>query len=100
MIRSSCIAEPYSNRDEIGLPILLHHIYKSWFIKNTQEKHFELLIQRQRWLRTNTSLSNEFFRSNTLSESYQRKVSHYLAGKMCGHEIGIKWNGIDWVVEL
>ena len=46
-------------------------IYKRWFIKNTQEKHFELLIQRQRWLRTNSSLSNGFFRSNTRSESYQ-----------------------------
>ncbi|KAH9770123.1 hypothetical protein KPL71_012269 [Citrus sinensis] len=45
-------------------------IYKRWFIKNTQEKHFELLIHRQRWLRTNSSLSNGFFRSNTPSESY------------------------------
>ncbi|KAL8214525.1 hypothetical protein R6Q57_003974 [Mikania cordata] len=36
-----------------------------------QEKHFELLINRQRWLRTNRSLSNGSFRSNTLSESYQ-----------------------------
>ncbi|KAF8098591.1 hypothetical protein N665_0263s0020 [Sinapis alba] len=49
-------------------------IYKCWFIKNMQEKHFELLIQRQRWLKTNNSLSNGFFRSNTLSESY-----HYLS---------------------
>ncbi|KAK7847580.1 protein ycf2 [Quercus suber] len=46
-------------------------IYKRWFIKNTQEKHFKLLIYRQRWLRTNSSLSNGFFRSNTPSESYQ-----------------------------
>ncbi|GFP89339.1 protein ycf2 [Phtheirospermum japonicum] len=46
-------------------------IYKRWFIKNTQEKHFELLINRQRWLRTNSSLSNGSFHSNTLSESYQ-----------------------------
>nr|YP_009229117.1 Ycf2 [Iris sanguinea]YP_009229135.1 Ycf2 [Iris sanguinea]YP_010540224.1 hypothetical protein RF2 [Iris typhifolia]YP_010540242.1 hypothetical protein RF2 [Iris typhifolia]ALS46381.1 Ycf2 [Iris sanguinea]ALS46400.1 Ycf2 [Iris sanguinea]UYF20360.1 hypothetical protein RF2 [Iris typhifolia]UYF20378.1 hypothetical protein RF2 [Iris typhifolia]WEG37603.1 hypothetical chloroplast RF21 [Iris typhifolia] len=48
-------------------------IYKRWFIKNmnTQEKHFELLIHRQRWLSTNSSLSNGPFRSNTLSESYQ-----------------------------
>ncbi|KAF4400808.1 hypothetical protein G4B88_004351 [Cannabis sativa] len=35
------------------------------------EKYFELLIYRQRWLRTNSSLSNGFFRSNTPSESYQ-----------------------------
>nr|QWK45931.1 Ycf2 [Prunus domestica]QWK45949.1 Ycf2 [Prunus domestica]QWK46526.1 Ycf2 [Prunus domestica]QWK46544.1 Ycf2 [Prunus domestica] len=46
-------------------------IYKRWFIKNTQERYFELLIHRQRWLRTNSSLSNGFFRSNTPSESYQ-----------------------------
>ena len=46
-------------------------ISKRWFIKNTQEKHFELLIHRQRWLRTNSSLPNGSFRSNTLSESYQ-----------------------------
>ncbi|WOH14262.1 hypothetical protein DCAR_0933781 [Daucus carota subsp. sativus] len=47
-------------------------IYKRWFIKKTQEKHFELLINRQRWFRTTSSLlSNGFFRSNTLSESYQ-----------------------------
>uniref|UniRef100_A0A1Y3BWE4 Uncharacterized protein n=1 Tax=Helianthus annuus TaxID=4232 RepID=A0A1Y3BWE4_HELAN len=31
-------------------------LYKRWFIKKTQEKHFELLINRQRWLRTNRSL--------------------------------------------
>uniref|UniRef100_A0A803N746 Ycf2 n=1 Tax=Chenopodium quinoa TaxID=63459 RepID=A0A803N746_CHEQI len=30
-------------------------IFQRWFIKNTQEKHFELLINRQRWLRTNSS---------------------------------------------
>ncbi|KAG5606347.1 hypothetical protein H5410_027839 [Solanum commersonii] len=74
------------------------------------------------WLRTNSSLFNGSFRSNTLSESYQyltnlflsnrmllnqmpktllrkiwRKVSHSLAGKIGGHERGIKWNKIDWV---
>nr|YP_009899906.1 Ycf2 [Neotorularia torulosa]YP_009899925.1 Ycf2 [Neotorularia torulosa]QKK46801.1 Ycf2 [Neotorularia torulosa]QKK46820.1 Ycf2 [Neotorularia torulosa] len=54
-------------------------IYKCWFIKNTQEKHFELLIQRQRWLRTNSSLSNGFFRSNTLSESYQYLSNLFLS---------------------
>ncbi|KAF3788648.1 ycf2-A Protein [Nymphaea thermarum] len=46
-------------------------IYKRWLIKNTQEKHFELLIHHQRWLRTNTNslLSNGYFRSNTLYET-------------------------------
>nr|YP_009868646.1 hypothetical chloroplast RF21 [Syringa wolfii]YP_009868666.1 hypothetical chloroplast RF21 [Syringa wolfii]QKG63851.1 hypothetical chloroplast RF21 [Syringa wolfii]QKG63872.1 hypothetical chloroplast RF21 [Syringa wolfii] len=48
---------------------------KRWFIKNTQEKHFELLINRQRWLRTNSSS----FRSNTLSESYQYLSNLFLS---------------------
>jgi hypothetical protein len=50
-----------------------------WFIKNTQEKHFELLMNRQRWLRTNSSLSNGSFRSNTLSESYQYLSNLFLS---------------------
>nr|YP_009228808.1 hypothetical chloroplast RF2 [Metanarthecium luteoviride]YP_009228824.1 hypothetical chloroplast RF2 [Metanarthecium luteoviride]ALS19927.1 hypothetical chloroplast RF2 [Metanarthecium luteoviride]ALS19928.1 hypothetical chloroplast RF2 [Metanarthecium luteoviride] len=54
-------------------------IYKRWFIKNTQEKHFELLIHRQRWLRANSSLSNGSFRSNTLSESYQYLSNLFLS---------------------
>nr|YP_010723241.1 Ycf2 protein [Chasmanthe floribunda]YP_010723259.1 Ycf2 protein [Chasmanthe floribunda]WDW26611.1 Ycf2 protein [Chasmanthe floribunda]WDW26629.1 Ycf2 protein [Chasmanthe floribunda] len=52
-------------------------IYKRWFIKNTQEKHFELLIHRQRWLRTNSSLSNGSFRSP--SESYQYLSNLFLS---------------------
>nr|AUD56529.1 Ycf2 [Cabomba caroliniana] len=56
-------------------------IYKRWLIKNTQEKHFELLIHRQRWLRTNTnsSLSNGSFRYNTISESYQYLSNLFLS---------------------
>nr|YP_010192904.1 hypothetical chloroplast RF21 [Sonchus brachyotus]YP_010192924.1 hypothetical chloroplast RF21 [Sonchus brachyotus]QZP42204.1 hypothetical chloroplast RF21 [Sonchus brachyotus]QZP42225.1 hypothetical chloroplast RF21 [Sonchus brachyotus]QZP42291.1 hypothetical chloroplast RF21 [Sonchus brachyotus]QZP42312.1 hypothetical chloroplast RF21 [Sonchus brachyotus] len=54
-------------------------LYKRWFIKKTQEKHFELLINRQRWLRTNRSLSNGSFRSNTLSESYQYLSNLFLS---------------------
>nr|YP_010258928.1 hypothetical chloroplast RF2 [Microtis unifolia]YP_010258936.1 hypothetical chloroplast RF2 [Microtis unifolia]UIX23797.1 hypothetical chloroplast RF2 [Microtis unifolia]UIX23805.1 hypothetical chloroplast RF2 [Microtis unifolia] len=57
-------------------------IYKRWFIKNTQEKHFELLIHRQRW----SSLSNGSFRSNTLSsntlsESYQYLSNLFLSNR-------------------
>nr|YP_009346523.1 ycf2 [Cucumis x hytivus]YP_009346537.1 photosystem I assembly protein ycf2 [Cucumis x hytivus]QCY72886.1 Ycf2 [Cucumis hystrix]AOW71134.1 ycf2 [Cucumis x hytivus]AOW71148.1 photosystem I assembly protein ycf2 [Cucumis x hytivus]QCY72903.1 Ycf2 [Cucumis hystrix] len=58
---------------------------KRWFIniKNTQEKYLELLIHRQRWLRTRTnsslSKSNGFFRSNTLSESYQYLSNLFLS---------------------
>ena len=56
-------------------------LYKRRFIKNTQEKHFELLIHRQRWLRTNSSLSksNGSFRSNTLSETYQYLSNLFLS---------------------
>nr|QFQ51867.1 hypothetical chloroplast RF21 [Sedum plumbizincicola]QFQ51884.1 hypothetical chloroplast RF21 [Sedum plumbizincicola] len=54
-------------------------IYKRWFIKNTQEKHFELLIHHQRWIRTNSSLSNGSFRSNTLSESSQYLSNLFLS---------------------
>nr|YP_009130085.1 hypothetical chloroplast RF21 [Campynema lineare]YP_009130102.1 hypothetical chloroplast RF21 [Campynema lineare]AJV88554.1 hypothetical chloroplast RF21 [Campynema lineare]AJV88572.1 hypothetical chloroplast RF21 [Campynema lineare]QKE31341.1 Ycf2 [Campynema lineare]QKE31358.1 Ycf2 [Campynema lineare] len=57
-------------------------ISKGWFIKNMQEKHFELLINRQRWLRTirtNSSLSNGSFHSNTLSESYQYLSNLFLS---------------------
>ncbi|KAF1867973.1 hypothetical protein Lal_00042367, partial [Lupinus albus] len=61
---------------QTDLPI---SIYKRWFIKNTQEKHFELLIHRQRWLRSNSSLSNGFFHSNTLSESYQYLSNLFLS---------------------
>ena len=34
-----------------------------------------------------------------LDSCNRRGFSHYLAEKICGHEIGIKWNRIDWVVE-
>nr|YP_010828164.1 putative chloroplast RF21 [Santalum spicatum]YP_010828172.1 putative chloroplast RF21 [Santalum spicatum]WFF45182.1 putative chloroplast RF21 [Santalum spicatum]WFF45190.1 putative chloroplast RF21 [Santalum spicatum] len=54
-------------------------LYKRWFIKNTQEKHFELLINRQRWIRTNSSLSNGSFRSNTPFESYQYLSNLFLS---------------------
>ena len=54
-------------------------ISRHWFIKNTQEKHFELLIHHQRWLRTNSSLSNGSFRSNTPSESYQYLSNLFLS---------------------
>jgi hypothetical protein len=49
------------------------YLNKRWFRKTTQEqeKNFKLLIDRHRWFRTNSSLSNGFSRSNILSESYQ-----------------------------
>nr|DBA09517.1 TPA_asm: Ycf2 protein [Corydalis boweri]DBA09527.1 TPA_asm: Ycf2 protein [Corydalis boweri] len=55
---------------------------ESWFSKNTQENNFELLIHRQRCQRTNSSLSNGSFRSNTLSESYQYLSNLFLSNGM------------------
>ncbi|CAN1359834.1 Protein Ycf2, partial [Linum perenne] len=56
-------------------------MYKRWFIKDMQAKHFEFLIDRQRWLRNNSRLSksNECFRSKTLSESYQYLSNLFLS---------------------
>nr|YP_010982165.1 hypothetical protein RF2 [Habropetalum dawei]YP_010982180.1 hypothetical protein RF2 [Habropetalum dawei]UZP15890.1 hypothetical protein RF2 [Habropetalum dawei]UZP15905.1 hypothetical protein RF2 [Habropetalum dawei] len=54
-------------------------MYGRWFIK--QEKYFEFLINRQRYLRTNSLLSNGSFRSNTrtLFESYQYLSNLFLS---------------------
>nr|YP_009433354.1 hypothetical chloroplast RF21 [Zostera marina]YP_009433371.1 hypothetical chloroplast RF21 [Zostera marina]ATD85264.1 hypothetical chloroplast RF21 [Zostera marina]ATD85281.1 hypothetical chloroplast RF21 [Zostera marina] len=50
---------------------------KCWFIKNTKEKHFELLIHQQSG--TKSSLYNGSFRSNILSESYQYLSNLFLS---------------------
>jgi len=55
------------------------YLNKRWFRKNMPEQNFELLIDRQRQFRTNSSLSNELFRSNTLSESYQYLSNLFLS---------------------
>ena len=57
-------------------------IYKCRFIKNTQEKYFELLIHRHGWLRSNSSLSNGSFHANTLSKSYQYLSNLFLSNGM------------------
>ncbi|VFQ99005.1 unnamed protein product [Cuscuta campestris] len=61
----------------------IEHMFLSkntrFFRNKTQEKHFEFLIHRQKWLRTNSSLSNNSFLSNTLSESYQYLSNMFLS---------------------
>nr|YP_010248255.1 Ycf2 [Codonopsis pilosula]YP_010248279.1 Ycf2 [Codonopsis pilosula]QTK21304.1 Ycf2 [Codonopsis pilosula]QTK21305.1 Ycf2 [Codonopsis pilosula] len=55
---------------------------KSWLFAETQEKSFEWLIHRRRWLiraKSSLSKSNESFRSNTLSESYQYLSNLFLS---------------------
>lgn len=55
------------------------YLNKPWFRKNMPEQNFELLIDRQRQFRTNSSFSNELFRSTTLSESYQYLSNLFLS---------------------
>nr|YP_009268451.1 hypothetical protein [Pseudolarix amabilis]BAV19357.1 hypothetical protein [Pseudolarix amabilis] len=58
--------------------------YQRWLIENPREKvdRFESLIHRQRWLGTNSLLSNESFLYNTLSESYQYLSNLFLSNRM------------------
>uniref|UniRef100_K4CCX0 Uncharacterized protein n=1 Tax=Solanum lycopersicum TaxID=4081 RepID=K4CCX0_SOLLC len=66
------------------IPLALYfwiYIYKRWFIKNTQERHIEILKNRQRLLRTNSSFSNGSFHSNTLSESSQYLSNLFLLNR-------------------
>nr|UVH70417.1 hypothetical protein RF2 [Corydalis bungeana]UVH70434.1 hypothetical protein RF2 [Corydalis bungeana] len=62
-----------------SLTSLPKSLSESWFSKNPEENDFELLIHRQRCQRTNSSLSNGSFRSNTLSESYQYLSNLFLS---------------------
>nr|YP_010132592.1 hypothetical protein RF2 [Vicia cracca]QQD90339.1 hypothetical protein RF2 [Vicia cracca] len=55
------------------------YLNKGWFRKNMQEQNLELLINHERWFRTKSSVSNEFFRSNTLYESYQYLSNLFLS---------------------
>nr|YP_009434821.1 hypothetical chloroplast RF2 [Lobelia galpinii]YP_009434844.1 hypothetical chloroplast RF2 [Lobelia galpinii]ATG24727.1 hypothetical chloroplast RF2 [Lobelia galpinii]ATG24752.1 hypothetical chloroplast RF2 [Lobelia galpinii] len=53
---------------------------KSWIFEETQEKRFEGVNHRRRWLRR-TNSSNGSFRSNTLSESYQYLSNLFLSNR-------------------
>nr|ASA38238.1 hypothetical chloroplast RF2 [Lobelia sp. 2 EBK-2017]ASA38263.1 hypothetical chloroplast RF2 [Lobelia sp. 2 EBK-2017] len=53
---------------------------KSWIFEETQEKRFEGLNHRRRWLRR-TNSSNGSFRSNTLSESYEYLSNLFLSNR-------------------
>ena len=59
-------------------------IYQRWLIENTGEKvdRFESLIHRQKWLGTNSLLSNESILYNTLFESYQYLSNLFLSNRM------------------
>nr|QPF16914.1 Ycf2 protein [Onobrychis viciifolia] len=56
------------------------YLNKRWFIKNLEENPFELSIHRQRSFRKR-SLSNKFFRSTTLFESYQYLSNLFLSNE-------------------
>ena len=57
------------------------YLNKRWFRKNIQEQNLEFLIDHERWLRTNSSVSNESFRFNTLYESYQYLSNLFLSNR-------------------
>ncbi|CAN0862554.1 hypothetical protein LINGRAHAP2_LOCUS8499 [Linum grandiflorum] len=48
-------------------------MYKRWFIKNMQAKRFEFLIDRQRWLRTNS----HYLMNVSARKLYLRVISIY-----------------------
>nr|YP_010892211.1 hypothetical chloroplast RF2 [Ludwigia hyssopifolia]YP_010892228.1 hypothetical chloroplast RF2 [Ludwigia hyssopifolia]WJO89907.1 hypothetical chloroplast RF2 [Ludwigia hyssopifolia]WJO89924.1 hypothetical chloroplast RF2 [Ludwigia hyssopifolia] len=52
-----------------------------WFFPNMEEKDFEFWKRRKRWLKTSSSLSNEFFRSNNPSEYYQYLSNLFLSNR-------------------
>nr|QFG71460.1 Ycf2 protein [Mammillaria pectinifera] len=70
----------FSKKDSV-----LYDLHTSFFIHNKQEKdkHLELLINRHRWLRTNSSLlkSNQLFRYSLLSETYQYLSNLFLSNE-------------------
>nr|YP_010392096.1 hypothetical protein RF2 [Cyananthus lobatus]YP_010392119.1 hypothetical protein RF2 [Cyananthus lobatus]UPX07705.1 hypothetical protein RF2 [Cyananthus lobatus]UPX07728.1 hypothetical protein RF2 [Cyananthus lobatus] len=76
--------EFFANGDEEKWYITteIKSITKSWLFAETQEKSFEWLLHRRRWLiraKSSLSKSNESFRSNTLSESYQYLSNLFLS---------------------
>nr|YP_009729860.1 Ycf2 [Caldesia grandis] len=78
----------FANKEEMSRGFLTcqasrrKYHFQFWFVKHRQEKYFEFLIRRHRWLRTTSSFSslyNGSFRSNTLSESYQYLSNLFLS---------------------
>nr|YP_009141305.1 hypothetical chloroplast RF21 [Lathyrus inconspicuus]AIL55831.1 hypothetical chloroplast RF21 [Lathyrus inconspicuus] len=55
------------------------YLDERWFRKDMEEPNLKFLIDRDRWFRTNMSVSNEVFRSNTLYESYQYLSNLFLS---------------------
>ena len=55
------------------------YLNERWFTKNMREQNLKFLSNQERWFRTNSSVSNEFFRSNTLYESYQYLSNLFLS---------------------
>nr|ANZ53658.1 hypothetical protein [Gnetum parvifolium]ANZ53724.1 hypothetical protein [Gnetum parvifolium]ANZ53790.1 hypothetical protein [Gnetum parvifolium] len=62
-------------------PLALYH---RWVIENPrgQSDRWDLVIDRQRSLETNCSVSNELFLYNILSESYQYLLNLFLSNRM------------------
>nr|YP_009298777.1 hypothetical chloroplast RF21 [Pelargonium cucullatum]AJB98691.1 hypothetical chloroplast RF21 [Pelargonium cucullatum] len=75
--------EEISKEGLLALTVQRHPFFDSshWFIKKRQERYFEFLIHRERWLRTSSSLSNGFLcsKTQTLFESYQYLSNLFLS---------------------
>nr|YP_009141401.1 hypothetical chloroplast RF21 [Lathyrus odoratus]AIL55927.1 hypothetical chloroplast RF21 [Lathyrus odoratus] len=57
------------------------YLNERWLRKDMEEQNLRFSIERERWFRTNISVSNEFFRSNTLYESYQYLSNLFLSNR-------------------
>jgi hypothetical protein len=65
------------------------YLYQRWLIENPREKltRFELLDNQQRWLKSNSSLLNDFSIYSTLLESYHYLFNFFLSNKILLNEM-------------
>nr|AIK21316.1 hypothetical chloroplast RF21 [Lathyrus sativus] len=78
--------EEFSSEEQILLTSKTKKTYwkyldERWLRKDMEEQNLRLSIDRERWFTTNTSVSNEFFRSTTLYESYQYLSNVFLSNR-------------------
>nr|QYB18295.1 Ycf2 [Sphaerocarpos texanus] len=75
--------------EHIGIPLKRPqnftpvYLYQRWLIENSTEKffRFELLNNRQKWLKINSLLFNDSFIYTTLLESYKYLLSFFMSNK-------------------
>nr|YP_009732773.1 hypothetical chloroplast RF21 [Buxbaumia aphylla]QHU77115.1 hypothetical chloroplast RF21 [Buxbaumia aphylla] len=94
-------------RPQVFTPV---YLYQNWLIENSKENliRFELLDNRQRWLKANTLLFNDSFTYNTLLEIYKYLlnffISHqFLLKEMTNLLLKNKWlfqNEIEYFINI